>query len=260
MRIKPVKFIETLILTAGIILLFAILLLLRLSIVTDYFYHALVKDPLRQIPSGSNIVSPADGIVLYVKKIQDGNVPEIVKKGVSIPLEEMIKAPPEEKIKTGYLIGIYMNVESVHITRVPVDGTYVKQIVFNGPHMSMTEQEKTVILTSMIPGLVTVKKLFGLDPYSIEKHGDYILKSARETSVFKDSRETFVYVIRIADYWVGNILTWIKTGQTVEKGQKMGMITWGSQVDICFEASDGMKVKVDVGDYIYAGETILVTY
>lgn len=247
-------------LALGLIILLFIFLLLRLTFVTDYFYHSLVKDPPRQIPSGRNIVSPADGTILYVKKIEDGNIPDVVKRGVKIPLDELIKAPPEVKITKGYLIGIYMNVESVHITRVPVDGTYTRQIVFNGPHMSMTEQEKAVILTSMIPGLVTIKKLLGIDPYSIEENGDYILKSARETSVFRDSRNTFVYVIRIADFWVGNILTWIQTGQEVEKGQKMGMITWGSQVDICFKQTDGMQIKVDVGDYVYGGETILADY
>jgi phosphatidylserine decarboxylase len=247
--------------TLGLLLLAMVLLLLRLSVVTDYFYHALVKDPPRHIPHGNNIVAPADGTVLYIKKIEDGVIPEIVKKGVAIPLKEMIKNDPAEQMKQGYLIGVYMNVETVHITRVPVDGIYTKQIVFNGPHMSMSKQEKAVVLTAMIPGLVTIRKLLGLDPFSIEKNGDYILKSARETSVFKDVRGTFVYVIRIADFWVGNILTWIKEGQEVKKGQKMGMITWGSQVDICFEETHGLKLHdIKVGDYIYAGETILASY
>ena len=247
-------------LTVGLLGLILIILLLRLSVVTDHLYHALVKDPIRHIPGGKNIVSPADGIVLYVKNVQDGNVPEVVKRGVAIPLEDLIKDAPAEPIKKGYLIGIYMNVETVHITRVPVAGTYVKQIVFNGPHMSMSEEERTVILTAMVPGLITAKKLLGLDPFSINKYGDYILKSARETSVFRDTRETLVYVIRIADFWVGRILTWIQEGQKVEKGQKMGMITWGSQVDICFEDSPGLKINVKVGDYVYAGETILASY
>ncbi len=255
------RWIGWLTLALGVLILVLVLLLLRLSVVTDYFYHALVKDPPRQIPPGKNIVSPADGTVLYVKKIQNGVIPEVVKKGVAIPLEEMIKSNLSGPINEGYLIGIYMNVETVHITRVPVNGTYIKQIVFNGPHMSMDEQEKAVILTSMIPGLVTVKKLLGLDPFSIEKHGDYILKSARETSVFKDVRGTFVYVIRIADYWVGNILTWIEEGQEAKKGEKMGMITWGSQVDIYFEHTPGLKLNdIEVGDYVYAGETILASY
>jgi phosphatidylserine decarboxylase len=254
------RWIGWLTLVIGLSVLVHVVLLLRLSVVTDHLYHALVKDPPRQIPTGNNIVSPADGIVLYVKKIEDGIVSEVVKKGVAIPLKNLIKSEPAEVMKKGYLIGIYMNVESVHITRMPIDGIYTKQIVFNGPHMSMSKQERVVILTAMIPGLVTVKKILGIDPFSIEKNGDYILKSARETSVIKDIRGTFVYIIRIADYWVGNILTWIEKGQKVKKGQKIGMITWGSQVDICFEHTPGLKVHVNVGDYVYAGETILASY
>ena len=51
-----------------------VLLLLRLTFITDYFYHATVKDPQRTIPVGDNIVSPADGTVLYVKPIADGTI------------------------------------------------------------------------------------------------------------------------------------------------------------------------------------------
>jgi phosphatidylserine decarboxylase len=254
------RWIGGLFLTFGLVLLLLTLLLIRLSVVTDHFYHALVKDPPRQIPTGNNIVSPADGTVLYIKRIKNGIIPEVVKEGVAIPLDELIKTKPAVMMTDGYLIGIYMNTESVHINRVPVNGTYDKQIVFNGPHMSMTKQEKAIILAKLIPGVVTIKKLLGLDPFSIEKHGDYILKSARETSVFKDVRRTFVYVIRIADYEVGSILTWIQEGQEVKKGQKMGIVTWGSQVDICFEHSAGLSIHVMEGDYVYAGETILASY
>lgn len=254
------RWIGWLTLVVGLALLASVLLLLRVSVVTDYLYHSLVKDPPRKIPSGNNIVSPADGTVLYVKKVKDGIIPEVVKKGIAIPLEQLTKYDLTEPIKDGYLIGIYMNTESVHINRVPIDAAFVKQTVFNGPHMSMTEQEKAVILTSMIPGLVTIKKLLGLEPFSIEKHGDYILKSARETTIFKDIRGTHLYIIRIADFWVGKILTWIKEGQEVKKGEKMGMITWGSQVDICFEHTPGLEIHVKIGDYVYAGETILASY
>ena len=247
-------------LALGLAGLCCVLLLLRLTLITDYFYHATVKDPQRTIPSGDNIVSPADGTVLYVKPIADGVIPEVVKRGVPIPLDELIKADPASVMLDGYLIGIYMNTESVHVNRVPVDGVYRGRIVFNGPHVSMMEMDKALILTQLVPGLATVKKLLGMDPFAIEENGDYILKSARETSIIEDGRGASVYVIRIADYWVGKILTWIEEGQTVEKGQKMGMITWGSQVDICFERTPGMTLHVKPGDYVYAGETILASH
>jgi phosphatidylserine decarboxylase len=252
--------ISWLILTAGLLMLLLILILLRLSIVTDYAYHALVKDPVRQIPAGNNIVSPADGTILYIKEINNGILPDLVKKNIRLPLKDLMKTELIKPIEKGYLIGIYMNTDGVHINRAPTDGIYERQIIFNGPHMSMTEMEKSVILAKLIPGLVTAKKLLGMEPFSIEKNGDYILKSARETSAIKDRRGTLVYIIRIADYWVGNILTWVQEGQEVKKGQKMGMITWGSQVDICFKHTPGLEIQVNVGEYIYAGETILATY
>ncbi len=237
-----------------------VLLLLRLTLITDYFYHATVKDPQRVVPGGDNIVSPADGTVLYVKPIADGVIPEVVKRGVPIPLAELIKADPGSVMQDGYLIGIYMNTESVHVNRVPIDGVFRRRIVFNGPHVSMMEMDKALILTQLVPGLTTVKKLLGMEPFAIEEHGDYILKSARETMILEDERGAAVYVIRIADYWVGKILTWIEEGQTVERGQKMGMITWGSQVDICFERTPEMVLHVKPGDYVYAGETILASH
>ncbi len=247
-------------LALGLVALVSVLLLLRMTWVTDYFYHSLVKDPQRTIPGGSNIVAPADGTVLYVKPIADGVAPELVKREVPIPLAELIKSAPADVMKQGYLIGIFMNTESVHINRVPVDAVVERQIVFNGPHLAMTEMEEALILAQLVPGLVTLKKLLRLDPFSIEKNGDYILKSARETVVLRDTRGTRVYVIRIADYWVGKILTWIEEGQEVEKGQKMGMITWGSQVDICFEHTPGLEIRVAPGDYVYAGETVVASY
>ena len=64
----------------------------------------------------------------------------------------------------------------------------------------------------------------------------------------------------IADYYVGKILTWVDEGQKVARGQKLGMITWGSQTDVLFEETPGMKVLVRPGEYAYGGETVIATY
>lgn len=123
--------------------------------------------------------------------------------------------------------------------------------------MDMTDAETKIVLTQMVPGLVTLRKIFGLVPYDIEDVADYILKSARETTLIKDSRGKYVFVVRIADYYVGKLLTWIKEGSEVQIGEKYGYITWGSQVDIFFETSPGIDVRVTEGDIVYGGETIL---
>jgi len=245
---------------AGVLLLVTIVVALRLAVATDFLYHSMVKDPERTAPSGPVIVAPADGTVLYVRRITEGVIPEVIKKGVAVPVIDHIKAEPVRPLADGYLIGIFMNTQGVHVNRFPNAGTVERQIVFNGPHMDMTAAETEVILEQMVPGRVTLKKLLGMPPFDIEDKADFVLQSARETLVLRDERGAYIYIVRIADYWVGKILTWVAEGQAVSRGEKLGMITWGSQTDLLVEATPGMKITVDVGDYVYAGETILATY
>jgi phosphatidylserine decarboxylase len=248
------------ILALGIVALAAVGLLLRLSVVTDHLVHALVKDPPRSAPAGAVIVAPADGTVLYVRRVESGIVPEVVKRGVRVPIVEHLKLGGERRLRDGWLIGIYMNTFGVHVNRIPNTGRVKERIVFNGPHMDMTAAETKVILTGLLPGMVTLRKLLGLAPFAIEDDADFVLKSARETLVVEDERGVDLYVVRIADYYVGRILTWVREGQAVGRGDKLGMISWGSQTDLFIEDSPGLTVRAAVGDYVYGGETVLAAY
>ncbi len=78
--------------------------------------------------------------------------------------------------------------------------------------------------------------------------------------MLEEERGSHIYIVRIADYYVGKILTWVEEGDPVRRGQKLGMITWGSQTDVLFEMTPATAIKVSVGDYVYGGETILATY
>jgi len=245
---------------ALLLLLLALGSLLRLASVTDYLYHAAVKDPERVSPAGPLIVAPADGTVLYVRRVRDGVVPEVVKRGVRVPVVDIVKTDSGEPFRDGYLIGIYMNTFGVHINRIPNHGVVERQIVFNGPHMDMSAAESKIILSSLVPGLVSLRKLFGLSPFGTQNDHDFVLQSARETLVVEDERGVRLYVVRIADYYVGKTLTWVRPGDSVARGQKMGLISWGSQTDLYIEETPGMRIEVDVGEYVYGGETVLATY
>ena len=247
-------------LLTGIVTLCLMIVMVRLAVVTDFMYAALVKDPVRTAPEGQVVVAPADGTVLYVREIKNGTIPQVVKRGVEVPLVQHLKIEPERPFESGYLIGIYMNTHGVHINRMPDHGTIRRRIIFNGPHMDMTEAETRIIVSQMIPGLVTLKKLLGMPPHDISDASDFILRSARETLEIEDERGARMYIVRIADYYVGKILTWVAEGESVRRGSKLGMITWGSQTDLLIEMTPGLKISVDVGDYVYAGETIVATY
>lgn len=244
----------------GLVALSTVLVLLRFTVVTDYMYHGLIKDPPRTPPPGRVIVAPADGTVVYVKHVENGTVPEVVKRGVPIALAYHLKTESDRQFGDGWLIGIYMNSDGVHVNRSPVTGEVRERIVFNGPHMEMGEAERAIILAQLVPGWVSLRKLLGLPPYDIEDKSEFVLRSARETLVIEDERGTPVHVVRIADYWVGKILTWVADGQHVSRGDKLGMITWGSQTDVYFEESPGLTVDVSVGQFVYGGETVLATY
>lgn len=244
----------------GLLCLSVIALLLRFAVVTDYLYARLVKDPERRAPPGRVIVAPADGTVLYAKTFADGVVPELIKKGVPVAIDDLVKGTPRRPLRSGVLVGIYMNTFGVHINRVPNDGVIRQRVVYNGPHISMTRAETRIVLTQLLPGVVELRKLLGLPPFGIEKEADYILKSAREAIWMEDERRARICVVRIADYDVGKILTWVREGEEVLRGQKMGMIAWGSQTDILMESSPGLNIRVRVGERVRGGETILATY
>jgi phosphatidylserine decarboxylase len=251
---------DSLLLASGLLALAATLLLLRFAAVTDYLYHGLVKDPERVAPAGPVVVAPADGRVLYVRRVEGGEIPEVVKRGVSVPLATHLRLDREPAFPPGWLVGIYMNTDGVHVNRSPVAGRLEERFVWNGPHLEMSEVERAVILGALVPGWVSVRKLFGVSPYDIENKADFVLKSARETLRIRDDRDTDVYLVRIADFTVGKILTWVAPGEPLARGQRLGMITWGSQTDVFFADGGTTRPRVSVGDYVYGGETVLATH
>ena len=74
-----------------------------LSFLAWRFYY-FFRDPARKAPPGRVVVSPADGYLLYARRVAGGQVPSPIKKGVPIALEEWVGAVPCEG--DGTLIGI----------------------------------------------------------------------------------------------------------------------------------------------------------
>lgn len=245
---------------AGICALASLLFLLRFAWVAGHPEDRLAKDPERHPPEGRVIVAPADGTVIYAREVVDGTIPEVVKRGVGVPLVDHLKTDGATRFPDGYLIGIYMSWNGVHVNRVPISGAVTREAIFNGPHMDMSALERRIVFANLVPGWVRMKELLGLPPYDLEGAADFVLKSARETLVIHDVRNTDVYVVRIADYAVGKILTWVRTGERVETGQRLGMIAGGSQTDVFFEKTPGLGLRVRTGDEVYGAESVLATY
>lgn len=221
-----------------ILLIVAILAALAIYWRFSYFF----RDPDRIIPPGNNIVAPADGTIIYIRKMENGKVPIAIKNKKEIELEEIMKLEPDDKVSQGYIIGTFMSLWDIHVNRAPISGKVEQMSYFRGKNISMAR--------------MIFNKILGVKPlYSGTKH---IPQNERNTILIKGGFP--VYVVQIADSYVRKIDDWIKEGNVVEKGQRIGIIKMGSQVDVVFPALEHMEIKVKEGQHVSAGETILATW
>jgi phosphatidylserine decarboxylase len=120
-------------------------------------------------------------------------------------------------------IAVFMNVFNVHVNRSPVDGT--------------------VIATNHSAG----KKLsaYNKNAEYENEHGDTDLKTP----------QGMVRVRQIAGLIARRVVTRVKAGDDLKKGDRIGIIRFGSRVDVFLPASYQPSVKP--GDHVHAGETVI---
>lgn len=120
-------------------------------------------------------------------------------------------------------ISIFMNVFNVHVNRYPVDGT-VRYLHYNPGKFLNAATEKS----------------------SLENE---------QMSVGIESEERKILVRQIAGLIARRIVTYSKDGEQVKQGERMGMIRFGSRVDVFFPTDAEIFAKV--GDLTTAGTTVL---
>lgn len=230
------------------VFLIALVLLVVLVIFSIYFLRNIwfYRDPKRVSPTKSGvIVAPADGKVMYIKKVKDGNV--VSKKlGEEIKVSEITKYKMESSKKDGWLIGIYMSPLDVHYNYAPISAQ-VEEVVHtqakvNLPMVDMWEYIRLVYLRR------------GVDLFAKRFH----FVNERNTIFLRNDRLSMV-VVEIADKFVNKINCFIKEGDQLKIGDKLSFIERGSQADVVIFEEE-LEIKVEFGDQVYGGETILAEY
>ena len=122
-------------------------------------------------------------------------------------------------------VSIFMNVFNVHVNRYPVSGT-VRFVHYNPGKFLHAATEKS----------------------SLENE---------QMSVGIESGATRVLVRQIAGLIARRVVTYSREGERVEQGERMGIIRFGSRVDVYFPLS--ARVGVDVGQTTRAGITVVAT-
>ncbi len=180
------------------------------------------RDPKRAIKSGKDdIVCPADGQIIYIKKLNKGETPFSVKGKNISKLEEITKT--EILHEPCFLIGIVMTVFDVHVNRTPIKGRVILNKHINGKFLSL-------------------------------KSGESDIENERATIVI-ENEENKVGVVLIASKRIRRIVSFVKEGQLLEKGERLGVIKFGSQVDLIIPQR--YRVNSEVGEQVFGGETII---
>ena len=133
----------------------------------------------------------------------------------------------DETTKEFSKISIFMNVFNVHVNRIPVAGK--------------------VVWLKYIPGTFLNASL---DKAS-ENNERMIVK-------IEISKDIYIYVVQIAGLIARRIKCDLTENQSVNIGERFGIIRFGSRVDIYFPKD--FKIKVLEGQTSLAGETILAEY
>ncbi|MBP3752531.1 MAG: phosphatidylserine decarboxylase family protein [Pyramidobacter sp.] len=170
-----------------------VLMLPMLVIVFNFF-----RDPDR-VPAGPGYVSPADGKVIEIFETDHPYTGKALK------------------------VGIFMNVFSVHVNRMPSSGE--------------------VEFLEYAPG----KKWFAnADKASLENERMYV--------GYRDEHGP-VLLVQIAGLVARRIVCRLKKGDRLDRAQRFGMIKFGSKVDVYLPLTT--KIKVKLGDQVFAGQTVI---
>lgn len=182
------------------------------------------RDPERQAPERDDvIVSPADGEVIYVRESRGATLPVSTKDGRHYTLRELTRTLLQTD--DAHVIGISMSFLDVHVNRAPIAGRVAVQRHFCGKFGSLRRPEM-------------------------------VFENERATTIIeRDGLQ--VAVVQIASRLVRQIVTFVREGQSVTLGERIGMIRLGSQVDLVLPARPDVKVLVKPGESVWAGQSIL---
>lgn len=187
------------------------------------FFYRFFRNPKRVIPGQMNdIVSPADGRVIYIKELEANQIPVTIKKKRVASIQEITKTDILEQ--PCYLIGIAMTLFDVHYNRAPIDGKIILVKHTPGTAIGLNNPESTLI-------------------------------NERNTTVFEREDGVKAGVIQIAARWVDRCIVIPKEGDFLKRGEIFGKIRWGSQADLVIPRN--CEILVREGDQVYAGSTII---
>ncbi len=124
-------------------------------------------------------------------------------------------------------ISIFMSVFNVHVNRIPATGV-VKRIEYNKGKFLVASKDKAS------------------------------LDNEQNAITIEDENGRRIKFVQIAGLVARRIVCYLKEGDSVNRGERFGMIRFGSRMDVYLPA--GFTIQVKKGDKVSAGSTVLGYY
>lgn len=150
--------------------------------------------------------------------------PRDIQEGIVSPADGTlmdIHVVNDPDIGPAQRISLFMNLWNVHINRFPLEGTIIKMHHYPGKHRPAFTQESLR-----------------------NEHLSYLL----------DTPQGKIKIIQIAGTVARRIVPYVTIGQKVGKGEKIGIVRFGSRVDLYLPR--GIPLQVTLGQRFRAGETL----
>ncbi len=123
------------------------------------------------------------------------------------------------------MISIFMNVFNVHVNRIPCSGR-ISAIDYREGKFFSADLDKASALNE------------------------------RNHLVIRPTQGEDIMIVQIAGLIARRIVCWVTTGSDVRKGERFGLIRFGSRLDVYLPAA-AADIQVQLGQKVRAGETIL---
>ncbi|MGF3554406.1 MAG: phosphatidylserine decarboxylase [Thermoplasmatota archaeon] len=148
----------------------------------------------------------------------------IIGKEIVSPADGKIRDLKLEKNQV--FISIFMGITNVHVNRMPIDGVINEIKHFPGKHLRAYKKES---------------------------------ENNEKVTIDIDSPIGKIKLVQIAGFIARRIYPYIKKGDKLKKGDKIGIIRFGSRVDVYLPVDKIENVTVKIKDKVYAGVTTIAS-
>jgi phosphatidylserine decarboxylase len=126
-------------------------------------------------------------------------------------------------------ISIFLSIFNVHVNRLPRDGRVIGLRYFPGVFLDA-------------------------------RHAECARRNEQLWIDLEEPSGRLVRVKQISGAIARRIVCWLKLGENVKKGERLGMIKFGSRTDVLVPGADRPEVLVKVGDVVHGGATVLLRF